>query len=80
MDRSAILELAKKHDLDLEVVDGALHLRLVDVRHHEPGAGAVDDAGAVIEADNLLAGLLELFGVDPNTYFPGAEVYRGFQA
>ena len=40
--------------------------------------GAPGDAGEKLHPENLLSGLLELVGVDPNPHFPGVRPLRGF--
>lgn len=42
--------------------------------------GAVDPAGSQLQTENLLAGILETLGVDPEPHIPGAEPFRAFQA
>ncbi|MFT4628878.1 MAG: hypothetical protein ACI8PZ_007574, partial [Myxococcota bacterium] len=43
-------------------------------------SGAIRSGGEVLRPAHLCAGLLETVGVDPSTWFPDAEVYRGFRA
>ena len=42
--------------------------------------GAVDANGKQLQSTNLVAGVLEAVGVNPEPYLPGAEVFRGFRA
>jgi hypothetical protein len=39
--------------------------------------GALDDAGSLLMYDQLVAGLLEMMGVDPGEWLPGVRPYRG---
>jgi hypothetical protein len=42
--------------------------------------GAVDAAGKQLQTSNLVAGILEAVGVDPEAYVPGVEAFRAFRA
>lgn len=42
--------------------------------------GAPSEQGEALYPENLLAGLLELVGVDPTPHFPGIQPLRGFHA
>jgi uncharacterized protein (DUF1501 family) len=42
--------------------------------------GRVDPAGVRLYTANVLAGVLELVGVDSSQYLPGVEPLRGFAA
>ncbi|HKE19937.1 MAG TPA: DUF1501 domain-containing protein [Kofleriaceae bacterium] len=39
--------------------------------------GQVVDGGTTLQTENVIAGLLELVGVEPNAYLPGVEPLRG---
>lgn len=43
-------------------------------------SGRVGDGGRILQSENVLAGVLEMFGVDPSPHFPGVEVFRAFCA
>jgi hypothetical protein len=43
-------------------------------------SGALDAAGKQLQAGNLVAGVLETLGVDPERYLPGVEPLRAFRA
>lgn len=43
-------------------------------------SGEVDAAGQLNKYENLTAGILELFDVDPEAWLPGVTPYRGFRA
>jgi hypothetical protein len=40
--------------------------------------GDVSAAGALNKYDNLVAGLTEYLGADPERWFPGVQPFRGF--
>jgi len=42
--------------------------------------GALDPSGKQLQAGNLVAGVLETLGVDPERYLPGVEPLRAFRA
>jgi hypothetical protein len=42
--------------------------------------GAVDANGAQLQTSNLVAGVLENLGVDPEAWLPGVEAFRGFRS
>ena len=42
--------------------------------------GQPDDSGQPIQAENVLAGILEQFGVPTEGYFPDTDAFRGFHA
>ena len=42
-------------------------------------SGVVDPAGRLNKYENLAAGVLELFDVDPGPWLPGIEPFRGFR-
>lgn len=42
--------------------------------------GEVSASGAQLQSANLVAGVLENLGVDPASYLPGVEAFRGFRA
>jgi hypothetical protein len=42
--------------------------------------GQPDSNGSALHPENLLAGLLELVGVDPSVHYPGVTPLRGFHA
>ena len=44
------------------------------------GTGLPDAGGEALHPENLLAGLLELVGVDPSAQYPGITPLRGFHA
>jgi uncharacterized protein (DUF1501 family) len=43
-------------------------------------SGAIDAGGKQLQAGNLVAGVLETLGVDPEAYLPGVEPLRAFRA
>ena len=40
--------------------------------------GQPDSSGNIIQSENILAGMLELFSIKPDEYFPDVEVLRAF--
>jgi uncharacterized protein (DUF1501 family) len=42
--------------------------------------GQLSESGVQLQPTNLMAGLLTAVGVDPTSYFPGVEAFRGFLA
>jgi len=42
------------------------------------GTGEASNSGTVMRYEHFAAGLLELLDVDPDPWFPGLEVFRGF--
>jgi uncharacterized protein (DUF1501 family) len=53
----------------------ALAARSVDL-----ATGAPTDDGVQLQTQNLVAGILENLGVDPEPWLPGVEAFRGFRA
>jgi uncharacterized protein (DUF1501 family) len=49
-------------------------------RNLHMGTGEPDPGGEALYPENLLAGLLELVGVDPSIEYPGITPLRGFHA
>jgi hypothetical protein len=58
-------------------VIGATGDRL-DARSIDLQSGLLDDNGKQLQASNLVAGVLEAVGVDPEPYLPGVEPLRAF--
>jgi uncharacterized protein (DUF1501 family) len=42
--------------------------------------GEVDATGSQLQTENLLAGILESLGIDPEPHIPGADPFRAFQS
>jgi uncharacterized protein (DUF1501 family) len=43
-------------------------------------SGEASDSGVQLQTQNLVAGILENLGVDPEAWLPGVEAFRGFRA
>jgi uncharacterized protein (DUF1501 family) len=55
--------------------DDQLGARSIDL-----ATGAVDPGGVQLQTGNLIAGVLELVGVDPSSYLPGLEPFHAIHA
>ena len=42
--------------------------------------GDVTGSGQMLNSEHLIAGVLELFGIDPGDHLPGVDSFRGFHA
>jgi hypothetical protein len=55
--------------------DDKLGATSIDLTSGKPSA-----SGKQLQTGNLVAGVLELAGVDPSTYLPGVEAFRAIRA